>query len=536
MSNKMTEKEARAKLADRMWRLSHLYKIKTKDKRLIILKPNRAQLTYLANESSRDIILKARQLGFSTLKLIEQLDFSITTPNSNSAMIAHKKEKVQVLFEIIRLAFENLPPILKPKVSYDNRNELYFPELNSKIYVAADTRGETVHNLHVSELGYIDRAEEKMLGILESVPKDGIISFESTGNGTSGYFYSIWENPNSEFRKHFYSWLLDEEYQEQTDKTLEELLEEYRPLQIKYGLIPDINTRLEITKEQLAWYIKKVYRHREKVMQEYPCSATEAFVSSGRNLFAFSDLQKHPVSDPIDRKYQDLLIWEQPLKGFSYTIGCDPSEGIGEDNAVIEVLNAHTGEQAAEFVSSNVSPDILAGYLLEIGKFYNNAYIVLEVNNHGFSVRDKIKTKYMNLYRRETFDKRTNSYTEAIGWKTTQITKPLLVDSLEEAVRTEDIKIHSEDLIKEMKTFVRTDGENKKGFGAEGDNKDDRVIAIGLALQGIRHLPKMKKPESIAEKQLKEFIYKKQLERDFPNQPGYTRKRLANYRIRGRGI
>ena len=530
---KLTQQEAENKLHDRLWRLSNLYKIKTKEKKLVTLNPNRAQLAYLAEETNRDIILKARQLGFSTLKLIEQLDFVIFNRNASAAVIAHKREKVEMLFEIVKLAYENLDGFVKPRASYDNRNELYFPELNSKIYVSTDTRGETVHNLHVSELAYIEHAEDKMLGILESVPKNGTISFESTANGTAGYFYNVWEDKANEFTKHFFPWTSDPKYSQTAYFSLEELIAEYTPLQIQYGLMPEIWSRLNLTKEQFAWYIGKVRRHRERVMQEYPSTPIEAFISSGRNVFSFADLQKHEVKSPINRMYQNLLIWENPLIGFPYVIGCDPSEGIGEDNAAIEVLNAATGEQAAEFASPHVPPDELASYLINVGNFYNKAFIVLEINNHGFSVRDKIKTRYANMYRRQTFDKLTNQYTQSIGWKTTMVTKPLLVDCLEEAERNMDIRIYSADVINEMKTFVRTDEENKRGFGAEGSNKDDRVMALGLALQGIRHLPKMRKPETVAEKQLKEFIAKKQFEKDFPGQRPMHLRGKRSYAIRG---
>ena len=531
--SKLTDQQAQALLKDRIWRLSHLYKIKTKDKKLQIIKPNKAQMEYLANETNRDIILKARQLGFSTLKLIEQLDFTISNRNVNTAIVAHKKEKVQVLFEIIRLAYENLPDLLRPRSSYDNRNELYFPELNSKIYVATDTRGETVHNLHVSELAYVERAEEKMLGILESVPRDGIISFESTANGMSGYFYNTWEDKDSEFVKHFYNWTLDLDYSEPTSKTIEQLMEEYRPLQVRYGLIPNISERLKLTKEQLNWYIAKVRRHRERVMQEYPSTPTEAFVASGRNVFNMADLQKHETKFPIDRKYQDLLIWEQPLQGFMYSIGCDPAEGVGEDNSVISVWNAYTGEQAAEMATNRVAPDDLAGFLLDIGTYYNKALLVIETNNHGITVMDRIKRKYANIYRREVYDKVSNEYTSRLGWVTGLLTKPRLVNDIEEAFRNEDMMIRSEDLLKECKTFVKTDEENKKGYGAEGTNHDDRVIAAGLALQGIKQLPKMKKPKTVAQQKLDEFIEKKRLQTLFPQNPVIHSHQQRRYKIRG---
>ena len=67
----ITEKEALETIKSKDWRLSHLYKIRTKDRKLITFVPNKPQAHYLKNESIRDVILKARQLGFTTLKLIE---------------------------------------------------------------------------------------------------------------------------------------------------------------------------------------------------------------------------------------------------------------------------------------------------------------------------------------------------------------------------------------------------------------------------------------------------------------------------------
>src|SRR5205823_106782 len=119
------------------------------------------------------------------------------------AILAHEKQKVQVLFEIVKRAYVNMPDALKPRVSMDNINALYFPDLDSKIYVTMDTRSEMVHNLHVSEVAFIKNAEDRMAATLESVPKGGTVTFESTANGTSGYFHDEYNDPKSKYTKHF---------------------------------------------------------------------------------------------------------------------------------------------------------------------------------------------------------------------------------------------------------------------------------------------------------------------------------------------
>lgn len=524
------------KLADKLWRMHNLYFIQTKDSKLIPLPLNDAQRDYLINRGTRNYILKARQLGFSTLGLIDLLDETIYNKNVNSAIIAHEKQKVVKLFEIIKRAYENLPddPRLKPRVSIENRNELYFPDLGSKIYVTMDTRGETVHNLHVSELAFISNAEQRLAATLESVPKNGRITYETTANGMANYAFDEWNNANSEYKKFFYNWLWDDEYRLETTRTRADMLDEYRAHAIQYGLIDDAPERYELDNEQLAFYLSKVRRHRKLVLQEYPFNDTEAFIASGLGVFSQVDIGKHEPITPIEKKWSDCFIYEKPQKGFRYVLGIDTSEGLGQDNAVIQVLNAHTGNQAAEFANPNIPPDELASYAIELGKYYNNALMVPEINSSGISFVNAIKSKYYHIYKREVFDKRSRETRESLGWRTTGTSKPMLVHELEEAVRMEDIKVNSKACLQEMQTFVRTDESGKQGYGAEGSNKDDRVMALGLAVQGIKWQPRMKTPKSVAQQKLEEYVEKKRLSQYFGESQtnNILKQRQQRYKIR----
>lgn len=497
---------------------------------------NPAQRDYLSRRKKRNFILKARQLGFSTLGLIDLLDETMYNKNVNTAIVAHEKQKVVKLFEIIKRAYENLPndPRIKPRASIENRNELYFPDIGSKIYVTVDTRGETAHRLHISELAFITNSEAKLAATLESVPKEGMITYETTANGMANYAFTEWNDSNSEYEKFFYNWLWDDEYRLETDKTYDELREEYRVLAIQYELMQDAPEMYELDIEQLAFYISKVRRHKKLVRQEYPFNPIEAFISSGLGVFSQTDIAKHTAIPALERKWGDLMIYEQPMTGFRYVLGVDSSEGLGKDNAVIQVLNAHTGNQAAEFATPNIPPDQLGNYVIQIGKMYNNALVVPEINSSGISLIDHIKTKYYNIYKREVFDKRAKETREVLGWRTTGTTKPILVNDLEEAVREEYIQVNSEDLLKEMQTFVRTAESGHQGYGAEGSNKDDRVIALGLAYQGIKWQPKLKVPESVAQQKLKQYIEMKKLEKDYgEKQAGLIlRDRKQRYKIR----
>lgn len=533
----MSSQQQEQKLADKLWRMNNLYFIQTKQKQLVPMPLNSAQQDYLSKKGKRNFVLKARQLGFSTLGLIDLLDETIWHKNTTSAIVAHEKGKVVKLFEIVKRAYDNLPndPRVKPRVSIDNRNELYFPDIGSKIFVTMDTRGETVHNLHVSELAFIAHAEERLAATLESVPLDGQITYETTANGMSNYAFEEWVDEDSEYEKFFYNWMWDAKYRMPTDKTWDELREEFRDLSIKYGLMTDAPERYNLDEEQLNFYLSKVRRHKKLVLQEYPFNAEEAFIASGLGVFNPVDLGKHEAITPKLRKWQDCLVWEEPLQGFHYSIGVDSSEGTGNDNAVIQVLNTSTGFQAAEFVTPHCPPDELASYVIEIAKWYNNGFVVPEINSSGISLVDHLKVGYLNIYKREVFDKRAQATQEVLGWRTTGTTKPILVHDLEEAVREEYIQVNSKATLAEMRTFVRTKDSGHQGFGAEGSNKDDRVIALGLAYQGIQFMPRMKKPESVAQQKLKEYIEKKRLSQYFSEEKvnNIIKEKQKRYKIRG---
>lgn len=522
ISSQVLDLESR--LASKEWRLNNLYFILTKKAEFLPLSFNEVQKdyfnNYLAKQNSREslraggkvkksYILKARQQGFSTMCLIDCLDETIFNKNTTVAIVAHEEKSVTKLFEIVKRAYEMLPndPRIKPRVSIDNRNELYFPDLNSKIFVTLDARSGTVHKLHISELAFIKNTRKMVAGTLAAVAPGGSVTFETTANGVGNYAYEEWTDEDNDIEKFFYNWTWTKEYREETDLTLDELQAEYRPLALQYKLKEDPYTEFNLDKEQFAFYISRAREYRELVKQEYPFDDLEAFISSGLNVFDFNDIAKHYPIAPVEVKYQDLLVWEKPLVGNTYVIGVDSSEGLGQDNGVIEVLNATTGNQAAEFASPNVKPSELARLAVTIAKEYNGALIVPEINGaSGGSLLESIKKDYQNIYRREVFDKRSRKMTKSIGWRTTPNTKQILVHSLEEALREEDVLINSEEALKEFRVFVRTEESKKSGYGAEQGKKDDRVIALGLALQGMKFMPAAVTPMTIAERKLKEYL------------------------------
>ena len=228
---------------DRPFYMEKFLKIRNKEAKLIPFKINDAQQMFndeiikceKEGKLKRFIVLKARQMGFSTFT--EGYIFHDTTTNTfkNSMIIAHEDKATQNLFNMSKLYYEELPTVIKPMIKYSNGKELVFenptgdpvekknnPGLRSKITVAtAGTvevgRSATVHNLHASEVAFFPDATTTMLGLLQCVPDtlNSCVILESTANGVGGYFYDMWQKAvrgENDFIPLFYPWFTDKTY------------------------------------------------------------------------------------------------------------------------------------------------------------------------------------------------------------------------------------------------------------------------------------------------------------------------------------
>jgi hypothetical protein len=198
--------------------------------------PNRAQRRLMARLWHRNIIVKARQLGFTTLVAILWLDHALFNADQRCGIIAQDREAAEVIFrDKVVLAYERLPESLRNAMplARDSASELLFAHNNSSVRVATSMRSGTIHRLHVSEYGKIcakfpDKAREVATGSLPAVPLDGICIIESTAEGREGDFYDKAQRAigqaqantvltQKDFRVHFYAWWQEPGYQIDAD-------------------------------------------------------------------------------------------------------------------------------------------------------------------------------------------------------------------------------------------------------------------------------------------------------------------------------
>lgn len=300
-------------LADPMWRLSNLYKITTKDSNedgdglVIQFKPNRAQQLFIESLWHRSIILKARQLGFTTLIALVWLDHALFNANVRCGIIAQDREAAKIIFrDKVKFAYENLPAHLLQRmpVKADNVDELLFGHNNSSIRVATSMRSGTIHRLHVSEFGKIcakfpEKAKEVITGSIPAVPLSGITIIESTAEGAEGRFHDMTQKAIAmqeqekvltarDWRFHFFPWWQEPSYRMNPASVVVTSKDNdyFRKIEAAMSTVID--------PEQRAWYVATrdadFVGNEENMLQEYPSSPQEAFSVSAEGCYYTNQL------------------------------------------------------------------------------------------------------------------------------------------------------------------------------------------------------------------------------------------------------
>lgn len=488
-------------------------KIQDKNAKIIDLKINKPQMKlynalaeqYRQGKPQRAIVLKARQMGFSTLTEAIIFKKTVTAFNIKSGIITHEASATDNLFNMSKRYLDNLPDELKPQIKKSNAKELVFDNDNGtglkgtiKCMTAGNTtvgRSDTYQNLHVSEYAFWGgKKKETLIGLLQTVPDtvNTMVVIESTANGYDD-FKDMWDEAvagASEFVPVFCAWWELDQYRKQYDGF--ELTEEEIKLKELY----------ELDNEQLAWRRWCIHNNcRGDVnlfKQEYPSCPEEAFLSSGNCVFdkekIIERLQR--VQEPIKRgsflyDYDGLTIknirWQEDKNGIikiykdvvprrPYVIGGDTA-GDGSDNFVGEVLDNISGEQVAE-LSHRTDEDLYARQMYCLGKYYNEALIGVEVNFSTYPEKELERLEYPRLYHRQQEDSITHKYQLKKGFKTTGVTRPIIIAGLVEVIRDDTDTLNSEELLRECLSFIK----NEQGRAeAEQGKHDDRVMAMAIA-------------------------------------------------------
>ena len=442
----------------------------------------------------RVIILKARQQGFSTY-VHGRLYWKLSQRRARKGMVvAHVADSSRALWDMYKRTHNATVELLKPATSYSSRRELVFSELDTGLMVAtagSDTvaRGETLTDVHLSEVAFWPKisAADNLSGLLKAVPNtpDTDVYIESTANGMSGPFYEMWrgavEGTNG-FIPFFSPWFDSPEYVAEVPANFEKTYEE-QDLVALYGLTDEqlMFRRIEIAKSGT-----------EQFWQEYPSNADEAFIASGRPVF--NPEQLHTMlkvsTQPLYRMAHEgqsfakhprgeLSVWRELELGGEYYVGADVAMGLRDgDYSVAQVLDGQ--KRLVASWHGHVHPDYFSDVLYALGMYFNEARIIVENNNHGIltAVRLGRDLAYPNCYTEIAEGQLNDRETITIGFRTTEKSKPLVIDRLRASMRENEMDIEDEGTLKEMLSYIVTETGRMQ---AEEGNHDDRVMALALA-------------------------------------------------------
>ena len=377
-----------------------------------------------------------------------------------------------------------MPPEIKPRIDKGggSRYEMVFPEMNSKIYCDLESRGDTINDLHCSEVAFMQK--DRLLATLQTVPLDGRITLETTANGLDPTFYDLW-NSDTDYEKLFYPWFLHDEYAIQTKKL--RLTDDEQEL----CNINNVKWKMRITHDQIAFRRMKQKELGSLFLQEYPEDDITCFLLSGRPVCDLNLIRKLAENSTAKiRTKDDIDIFSESKTSGDYVIGADPSQGIGGDYSVATVFCIREMKEVA-FMRGQWSPYEFAHKLENLANLYSRGVkqplIAVESNNHGHAVLQELveHIKYGNLF----YTKKDRP-----GWITDSISRPIMVNQAIEAVQNERVRLNSKTTLMEMSTLV-----NKNGKIQAVDGKhDDAFIATAIAIQMVlQHAHKIKLYENI---------------------------------------
>ena len=407
------------------------------------------------NDYRFNVILKARQLGISTITAGYVAWLMMFRREKNILVVATKFSTAANLVKKVKALIKNVPDwVTIAEISVDNRTAF---ELTNGSEIKASTtsadagRSEALSLLVVDEAAHVPELEEMWKGLYPTLSTGGRCIALSTPNGVGNWFH-------------------------QTYVDAEEQRNSFHHVRLPWDVHPD---------RDKDWYEKETQNmSRRDIAQELECN----FNMSGETVIHPDDINKlgSAVCDPkyrtgFDRNYH---IWEEFKGGTDYLLVADVARGDGKDYSVFHVVKLSTMEVVAEY-QGKPNLDMFATLLNSTGREYGDCMIVVENNNIGFSVLEKLITlEYPNVYHSM---KSSHDYVDQLtaegnsgavpGFTTSAKTRPLIVAKLEEFVRNGMLTLYSARTISELRTFIWQNGRPQ----AMRSYNDDLVMSLAIA-------------------------------------------------------
>ena len=411
-------------------------------------------MVYDFNDHRFNVILKARQLGISTVTAAYIAWLMLFHKNKNVLVVATKFKTAGNLVKKVKAIIKNLPEWMRiSAITTDNRTSFELAN-GSQIQPSSTSgdagRSEALSLLVIDEAAHVENLEELWAGLYPTLSTGGRCIALSTPNGVGNWFHKTCAEAQDGLNKFFMTTL-------------------------PWDVHPD---------RDQAWFEEETKNmSRREIAQELECN----FNMSGETVFHPDDLAviEANLKDPkyktgFDRNF---WIWEEFQPDFTYLISADVARGDGKDHSAFHICKIETMEIVAEY-KGKPTPDIFANLLNETGKEYGNCMIAVENNSVGWTVLTKLEELlYPNIYysyksSHDYVDPVTAEYKNnaVAGFTMSRTTRPLVIAKMEEFIRNKLVKIYSKRVYNEMKTFVWQSGRPQamKGFN------DDLITSFAI--------------------------------------------------------
>ncbi len=452
------------------------FSILNKDSKLVPLIFNVVQQDYWPKITSRDIVLKARKMGFTTVRVARLVAKCALMPYRRCIVVSHEEDATKRILGRAVEIIKNCAVGLDAKIT---ETTITFNKTQSTLYIGtagskAFGRGDDITDYLLSEFAWWEKPD-LITGIEEACVKDSEGCIESTAHGYGNPFHTLWLRAQRHeqgmmlpdgsprfYTPHFFPWWQDPTLEVDCPGKLELADDSEVILRRDFGL----------SDRKILWRRMKRDAMFDPLLfpQEYPATAEESFLCSGSMVFDAFALQKHyqlatspvwkgEIKDKGDTigldpsKRGRFTVWRSPKLGDKFIITADIAAGVAEGCfSVADVFDTANNEQVAQW-HGRLAPELFGDVLCLMGAYFNYALLIPEVNNHGLTTCNRIRdNEYPNLYRRGRAIGGTD-----MGWYTSpgrQGTRLELINAAREAVRDYGFKLNSLQSISECRTFV----------------------------------------------------------------------------------
>lgn len=460
----------------------------------------------MAGKPPRFIVLKARQIGISTVTEAIIFNWAFIFPRSQGLVIAHEMDSSEHLLSMTNLYWESSIYAKMYKPLYKSRKYLAWDNMSAiRITTAKNKnagRSKTIQALHASEVAFWDDPSTVMLGLRQTIPSapNTFICLESTANGVGDYFWETWNAATSgdvEYVPLFFPWWKHPEYTAGFIGIESSFLGALDPEE-------RVLRAMGVEDDRLVWRRWAIRNLAEgdlqKFHQEYPATPEEAFVSTGFNVFPVNHLKAcyKPEDGTKGRLVREgvrsarfVFDDEGPLTIFrsphpdpdwgSYFIAGDPTHTTTHDFACIQVINRRTYEQVAVW-RGRIDPGSFAEEIAKLGTYYNMGQVVSESTGPGYmTIGRLIGLDYPFIWKNRFADKDPGKIQDSYGFDTSVKKKEWAVNNLLKLVVDHDVTIHDKTTHNEMVNYITLPGGGYGPAQGEGRGHDDTVMALAIA-------------------------------------------------------